>query len=196
MMMQPKNMQIGALIVGLLWALLSQTAIAGVVVHKSFKESILIANRNLTVRISAFNRGPDAITNLDIHENSFLNLTAYHPVQGKHSRRFASIAVNETKSFWFVVKPSHAGVHQDQPASFKYLDSSKTKHHGFSSSYQAFPVFTEQEAAKLGLKTGTSKWPILAVALGAVAAFVGYVYQETLKEGGFEKGRAVDEQDD
>ncbi|KAI8829821.1 translocon-associated protein beta-domain-containing protein [Chytriomyces cf. hyalinus JEL632] len=165
-------------------ATLFQWAHAGVVVHKSFKERVLIQGKNATVTITAFNRGPDDITNFVVDDRSFKNMTAYAPVAGRHSRLFKSIAVNESASFWFVVKPKEAGTHQDQPAFFKYKDSNNKQHTGFSSNYQVYPVFTEQEAVKLGLGGSgvNGKWPILVVAFAGLAAFIGYAYQETLSQ--------------
>ncbi|KAJ3023301.1 UNVERIFIED_CONTAM: hypothetical protein HDU68_008665 [Siphonaria sp. JEL0065] len=167
---------------------------AGVVVHKSFKERFLIKGKNATIVISAFNKGPDAIHNFVVEDSTFRNLTTYAPVAGKHSRLFKTIEVNQSASFWFVVRPTVAGTHSDQPASYRYKDSNQKQHNGFSSFYQAFPVFTEQEAAKLGLKTqNNNKWPILAVAFGAVAVFVGYVYQEVQQSEQAEKVVAADD---
>ncbi|KAJ3071775.1 hypothetical protein HDU99_002349 [Rhizoclosmatium hyalinum] len=61
--------------------------------------------------------------------------------------------------------------------------------HGFSSFYQAFPVFTEQEAAKLGLKTQSgNKSYILVAAFTALAVFIGYAYREVQKESKKENG--------
>ncbi|KAJ3205735.1 hypothetical protein HDU82_004984 [Entophlyctis luteolus] len=166
----------------LLLSFLCAPATGAVLVHKTFKEPLLVKGRNATVSITAFNTGDEPISNLVVHDKTFRNLTMFVPVAGKHSRLFKTIQPNESLSFWFVVKPTISGYLMDEPATYKYKDSADAEHNGISSYYRVFPVFTEAEAAKLGAKDKSNKWLILALAFGAVVSYVAYVYVETLNE--------------
>ncbi|KAJ3130410.1 hypothetical protein HK100_008085 [Physocladia obscura] len=171
------------LFMGVIFVALTLTVEAGVVVHKTFKERVLVTGRNATIAITAFNTGSLPISNFIVEDKTFRNFTLYAPVAGKHSRLFKTIEAGKSASFWFVVKPTASGTHQDQPAFYRYKDSNDEQHTGYSSYFQAFPVFTEQDALKLGIQQKSGgKWSILIVVFGLVAAFVGYVYQETVKE--------------
>ncbi|KAJ3078020.1 hypothetical protein HK100_010856, partial [Physocladia obscura] len=115
-------------VVPIIYVALTLTVEAAVVVHKTFKERVLVTGRNATITITAFNTGPLPISNFILEDKTFKNFTLYAPVAGKHSRLFKTIEAGKSASFWFVVKPTASGIQYDQPAFYRYKDSIDEQH--------------------------------------------------------------------